>query len=336
MRNFTIFEANKITMKKYAYLLLFALLLNGCDDGDLTVESFTFDDPDIKIQNCTNTYEVLYKLKSQESLLLQMQAGILKNEATVEGAPQIFEIDNKSSFRLVYRTYDGTVATANICDAIRPSLPNVTNEWFAESGKLVITTKPITSEPGVDKATRITGYSHIIELQNVKYSKPGIQIDPGFIFGVFTTPLKDTETLKLDFDESAEQCTDSKQVFNTNVNATESLTIDNLNSDLIANKPTAPGQPIIQDIGSTTNKVTFRVYSNGFIADDYFCQKTIPTNPTIRETWVAESGQIQVETSTLAANQFKHIITFKDVKLVKGNVSFILGNNFKSWELITP
>jgi hypothetical protein len=318
-------------MKKYTCLLLIALLLNGCDDGDLTIETFDFDT--ITAMSCSGTedYELIYKLKDQESLLLQLPEGALKNEITGNGAAQEFDI-NGSTFKLVYRTYDGPVTIANICDAIRPASPNIINEWLAEAGKIIITTTANYETNTTTNSTRISGYTHNIIIKNVTYSKPGIQLGPSFTFGDFKTGLEDTETLNLIFDESALQCPTSKQVYN--INGSESFTIDNLDPNLIVNTPTAPGSPRVQNITATTNKVTFKVYSNGTVTDDYFCKTTTPTTPTVRETWVAESGTISVETSTLA-NNFKHIITFKDVKLVKGNVSFLLGNNFKSWELLT-
>ncbi|MDR7210865.1 hypothetical protein [Flavobacterium piscis] len=319
-------------MKKYTCLLLFALLLNGCDDGDLTIETFNFDDATAVSCTGTENYKLIYKLKNQESLLLQIPDDVLKNEITENGIPEEFNIDN-SLFKLVYRAYDGTVTSANICDAIRPVSPNVNNEWFATGGTILISTNANYTSNTTDNSTRISGYTHNIQLKNVTYSKPsGEQIGPSFTFGDFTTALEDTETLSLVFDESALQCSESKQVYNTN--GSESFTIDNPDPALIANTPTPAGAPIIQNITPTTNKVTFKVYSNGTITNNYFCVTPTPTTPTVRETWIAESGTIQVETSTLAGS-FKHIITFKNVKLVKGNVSFLLGNNFKSWELIT-
>ncbi len=88
-------------MRKYAYLLLFALLLNGCDDGDITVETVDFKDVTADACNLT-TNELIYKLKSQESLLLQLAPGTLLNEPTPVGDPREFSINNDGNFRLVY------------------------------------------------------------------------------------------------------------------------------------------------------------------------------------------------------------------------------------------
>lgn len=317
-------------MKKYTCLLLFTFILSSCDDGDLTVETFNFDE--VTATSCPNSEinELIYKIKGQESLLLQIPSVQLKNESTIEGQPQLLTIDDKS-IKLVYRAYDGTVTTANICDAIRPVTPNVTNEWYATGGTISIVTKPSYIITEAENSSRINGYTHNIAITNITFAKPQTQIGPSFIFGDYTTKLKDTETLNLVFDESALQCSTSQLIYNSN--GFESLTIENPEADLIVNTPTTPGSPRIQNISATKNKVAFRVYNNR-LPDDYFCVTPTPISPSIRETWTAESGTIQVETTTLGGN-FKHIISLKNVKLVKGNVSFLLGNNFKSWELIT-
>lgn len=317
-------------MKKYTYLMLFAFFLNSCDDGDLTVETFNFDE--IKATSCQNslTNELIYKIKGQESLLLKIPSALLKNESTAEGEPELLTIDDKS-IRLVYRAYDGAVTTANICDDIKPITPNVTNEWFALGGTLSIITKPSYTINEEENSSRINGYTHNISITNITFAKPQTQIGPSFVFGDYTTTLKDTETLNLVFDESALQCGTSKLIYNSN--GFESLTIENPETDLIVNTPTLPGSPRIKNISATNNKVAFKVYNNR-LPDDYFCITPTPATPLIRETWTAESGTIEVETTTLGGN-FKHIISFKNVKLVKGNVSFFLGNKFKSWELIT-
>ena len=321
-------------MKKFACLLLFALLLNGCDDGDLTPEIIDFSDPSIKIQNCTDTYELLYKLKNQESLLLQMPENTLKNQV----GEQVFDINN-STFKLVYRAYDGAVTTANICDAIRPSTPNTTNEWYAEGGKITISTKTVTDLNEADNSTRITGYAHTITITNISYSKPpSNQVQPELVFGTFETAAAE---LNLSFTEAPKQCPVSKQIYTFNSGNMTSLTIDNPDG-LIVNEATPPGQPRTRLINApTSNSVTYTVFSGGIINDTYFCNTTTPTTPTIKETWKGvngvdnQSGIIEVTTTTLGGNAFKHVIVLKNVSLTNGNASFNLGNNYLFGELIT-
>ncbi|GGF17175.1 hypothetical protein [Flavobacterium limi] len=322
-------------MKKYACLLLFALLLNGCDDGDLTVETFDFDNPDIKIENCTDTYELLYKLKNQESLLLQMPEDKLENVA----GEQTFDIDN-INYRLVYRTYDGTVAKTNICDAIRPSLPNVTDEWYAKNGTIVIVTKAKYGPPNTtENSTRIVGYTHSISFKNLTYSKPaGKQVGPDFVFGDIDTTV---DGLDLTFDESADLCTSTtngKVVYN--FDDVTSLMINNIDPALIANETTPSGTPRTGLISPTQNRVVYNVY-NGFIPTDYFCKTPIPSSPAITQTWTGldgvagQTGIIEVTTTSVGPGVFKHVIILRDVILDNGNVNFKLGNSFLLGELFT-
>jgi hypothetical protein len=318
-------------MKKYTSILLFALLFSSCDDGDLIVETFNFEEVSIAQCQISEDIPLLYKIKDQESLLLQLSKDDIRNELTLPDQPRIITVDNTTR-KLLYRTYDGPITVSNICDLIRPATPNILTEWFAAEGKIQITTKPSYTVNEAQNSSRITGYTHSIEVQNVTYSKPGVQVGPQFIFGDFTTQLLPTETLNLVFNEAASQCPDTQKIYNAR--GSESFTIDNPELNLIVNTPTLPGAPRVVNIGTTNNKVTFRVYNSSTIPDGYFCTTPVPTSPSVRETWTAEGGTIEVETSTLGGN-FKHIIKFKNVKLVKGNVSFMLGNNFAPWELIT-
>lgn len=315
-------------MKKYASLLLFALLLNGCDDGDLTVETFDFSEVDAT--HCGDTYQLIYKIKNQESLLLQLPDETLENVVTEDGDPNIFDIDN-STYKLVYRTYDGTVTSSNICDAIRPATPNVIDEWYAASGLIEISTTANYTVNETENSTRISGYTHNIIFKNLTYSKPaGEQIGPSFTFGTIVTPAVG---LNLDFKEAAEQCSTSKQVYNYSTGDGTSLTIDNIDSNLIVNEVTAPNSPRTALITSTTNKVAYKVYE-GTLTSSYFCNTTTPATPAVAQVWngengvAGESGIIEVVTATLGPNIFTHTITLKNVILNNGNVNFKLGNSF--------
>lgn len=314
-------------MKKYASLLLFALLLNGCDDGDLTVETFDFSE--VAPDSCDDTFQLLYKIKNQESLLLQLPEETFVNQVTAVGDPVILNID--SSHKLFYRTYDGAVLKANICDAIRPATPNVTDEWNAASGQIEISTTVNYTVNETENSTRISGYTHNIAFKNLTYSKPsGEQVGPNFVFGTIVTPAVG---LNLDFKEAAEQCSTSKQVYNYSTGNGTSLTIDNIDSNLIVNEVTAPNSPRTALITSTTNKVAYKVYE-GVLTSSYFCNTTTPTSPAVAQIWngengvAGESGIIEVVTATLGPNIFTHTITLKNVILNNGNVNFKLGNSF--------
>jgi hypothetical protein len=326
-------------MKKYASLLLLAFLLNGCDDGDITVDSIDFST--VQAQSCTDTFELIYKLKSQESLLLQMPLNTLKNEPTGEGVtPTPIFIDD-SNYRLAYRSYNGTVQSTNICSLIPPTSPSVIQQWDAEEGQIEITTTATyaTNNTG-DGSTRIDGYNHYITIKNVTYPAPGSTVKvtiPEVIIGNFKTVIKEADKLDLVFDESASQCSTTAQVYN--FNSSTSLTIDDIDPALLLNESTPANTPRTGLISATKNKLLLRVY-NGLLTDGYFCTSPVPTTPTLKETWVGQAGEdkisgiIEVTTTTFTPTTFKHTIVLKNVKLQKGNNVFNLGNSFLLGELI--
>ncbi|MGB5238665.1 MAG: hypothetical protein WBN59_13620 [Flavobacteriaceae bacterium] len=62
-------------------LLLFLIFLVSCNDGDLQIETIDFNSADI--QFCESVTDVnstfFFKLNPTESLILELQSGILKN-----------------------------------------------------------------------------------------------------------------------------------------------------------------------------------------------------------------------------------------------------------------
>ncbi|WP_051234424.1 hypothetical protein [Flavobacterium denitrificans] len=324
-------------MKKYASLLFFALLLNGCDDGDLTVETIDFDD--VTATSCDPaTNALIYKLKPQESLLLQMPANSLKNEPTTTDT-LAYNIDN-SNFRFFYRAYDGAVSKPNVCDAIPPSTPNINEEWYALSGKIQIATKAIYLDPApADGHTEITGYNHNITLRGVSFSKPGpVQVQDKYPFGDFKTSV--TPVVVAFTDEVAKYCDVQLKVYNNNLS--NSLVIENLDKTLIQNVDTPIGQPRKSLINLSTgspavisNNVYYRTYNNNLpeITKEYYCTTTTPTTPTVKDTWVGvtgkanESGIIEV-TTTHSLKVYKHKIVLRNTSMKQGNSTFKLATEF--------
>jgi hypothetical protein len=326
-------------MRKYAYLLLFALLLNGCDDGDITVETVDFKDITTSESCISTTNELIFKLKTQESLLLQLAPGTLKNEPTPVGVPNKFSIDN-SSFRLVYRGYDGAVAKTNICSLIPPTTPNIINEWYAKSGTIEITTTARPDPNPTTGAITIKGYTHNIVIKNVTYSIPSLDVtQPQVVFGDFVTVLGDADKLNFTFTKPVKQCGSAGQVYTYNDNS--AMTIDNIDPALIQNVVTPANAPRTGLIGTTVNKLLFKVYTGSALNDTYFCTATPPTTAVLKETWAGvagvanESGIIEVTTTTDVANTFKHTIRLRNTKLQKTTNTVNLGTSYVLGDIYT-
>lgn len=320
-------------MKRVFSLLIFILLFNGCDDGDLTLETIDFEDAATK--SCTDN-NIIYKLKENEALLLEIPKTEFVNEPTDIASPKVLDIDN-SAYRVVYRFYDGAVTEDNICNTIPPAKPFVIDQWIATSGKIEIATTTNTIAGTIAGSTIISGYNHRIIFKNITFAKTnGTQVYETFVFGDYVTTSE--PKLPFAFDKTVEQCADKKQVYN--YNGGEELTLDNLESTLIVNEETPLNTPRVGLISSIKNKLTYRLY-NGLLTPSYFCNLIPPPLPTITQEWngvngVANmSGIIEVSTIKSGTTAFKHTIVIKNATLKKGNSSFKLGDAYIYGELIT-
>jgi hypothetical protein len=322
-------------MKRVLSLLILVLLLNGCDDGNLTLE--TIDFANTTTQSCTEN-NIIFKLKEKEALLLEIPKTSFVNDPTVPGTPTVINIDNTTN-RVVYRFYNGKVVETNICNTIPPATPYVNNEWVATSGKIEITTTTITQAGTIAGSTVITGYNHHIVFTNITFDKGnGTNLKyETFPFGDYITTIT---PLPFAFDKTVDQCPTSKQIYNRSTSS-EALTIDKIDPALIVNTETPLNTPRTGLIGSTKNILTYRLYANGLLTDAYFCNTTLPTVPTVSEEWIGldgvanVSGIIEVTTISSGTSAFKHTIVIKNATFQKGNSTFKLGDAFTYGDLIT-
>ena len=148
-------------MKKLFVLVAFIFLLQACDDGDLTLESFNFDSA--SVQNCT-TNNLVFKIKSNELLLLNIPSNSFINEETPDGSPRIVSVN--ASNKIIYRIYSDNVSSSGICSILPPASPIVKKEWNATGGTIEIITDALYASDGIT----ITGYNHNIKFVNVNFS----------------------------------------------------------------------------------------------------------------------------------------------------------------------
>lgn len=161
-------------MKKVFGLLVFVLLLSGCDDGDIVLQSFNFDAA--TIQKCTDK-DLLFKINDEELLLIDIAPENFPNEITPVGSPRIVTIS--SSNRVLYRKYNGTVGSTTICSDVPPAAPAVTGEWTAATGGTIqITSTAITTTDPVTGVETTTGYNHQIKFLNIQF----VGSDDSFVF----------------------------------------------------------------------------------------------------------------------------------------------------------
>jgi len=149
------------SMKKLFVLVAAVFMLQACDDGDITLESFNFN-PD-NIQDCPNN-NLVFNINRNELLLLNIPPSSFLNEETPDGSPRIVNVN--SSNQILYRIYSGNISSTSICSTIPPANPVIKNEWNATGGTIEIVTDKLFAADGVT----ITGYTHNIKFKNVNFS----------------------------------------------------------------------------------------------------------------------------------------------------------------------
>lgn len=326
-------------MKKFLGLLVFILTLNGCDDGDVKVESLNFDG--VTANSCG---EVIYKIKGNQALFLKIPAitDAFKNEITPLNTPRIVPIGGEVVVR--YRGYSGDVTADNICpDVIQPISPVATIEWVAISGDIEITTTAVWSAPdAITGATTLVKYNHNIVFRKIVFAKPdGQQIYNPYVFGDYATDATD---LPLSFNpDNVALCPSGTTLYNVSNNI-EGMYIQDIDPTLFSTATADLNIPKQRLISATANKLGYRLLLTALPSggnESYFCSAPFPTTPAVNEEWIADpgvtanaTGIIEVTTVTNGApNAFKHTIRLKGVTFRKGESTFYYGNDILFGEL---
>lgn len=297
-------------MKKIIVLLASVFIFQSCDDGDLTLETFNFNNE--TVQECN---DLLYVVNDKEIIILNIPASNFINEATVVGTPRMYTLT--SSEQLVYRLYDGSVSSTTICSTIPPATPSTVEEYKAQAGgQIQIITTALPSVNETTKATSIT-YTHQIKLINVQFSNGDKIINyEEFLFGNYTSQVN---TLSFNFSaNNGTQCNANNLYKNNN---TQLITFDFPDHSL----PTTPGTSSISL--DNNNTVTYKMFSGATLTNAEICSPTSPNSPfIIEEEWIATEGTIEIVTTAVTGSNnlpaLLYEITFTNIIYRKGNLSF--------------
>jgi hypothetical protein len=118
-------------MKKIFVLLFTSILFQSCNDGDIIVTNFDFEDA--QLQQCGEGDTVVFfkinpDVNESISLLLETTEDLF-----LETGTQSFNLIASGS-RVNYRGFDATVTESYFCNPIPPTTPLVTIEYLGTSG----------------------------------------------------------------------------------------------------------------------------------------------------------------------------------------------------------
>lgn len=133
--------ADTVIFQKQMKVLLIILALTGlfvsCDDGDIIVTSFDFDDASLSTCGDAGDY-VFFKFSngSRESISLRLNTSevLFISSDTVS-----YTLDGTSNF-VNYRQYDAEISASYFCSSIPPTSPLVTIDYLGSSGVATLKT----------------------------------------------------------------------------------------------------------------------------------------------------------------------------------------------------
>ena len=137
-------------MRNNIFILLLILGFTSCNDGDIIINNFDFEDATLKSCSKTGKSKVLYKINNDnifETISLRVSNSNFSDEAGVltlntgEIRISLPSSNNANDSKLIYRTYDGEVKDEYFCGDIPPSSPKVREEFISLGGTIVISTE---------------------------------------------------------------------------------------------------------------------------------------------------------------------------------------------------
>lgn len=128
-------------MKKLFPFLFFAVTAASCDDGEIIITDFEFEDQQLQWCGVEDT-QVFYKINNEgvfETIslmadLTRASEGVLLNEEVD------LEIPIGNANQVIYRTFDGEVGSSYFCNPVPPSSPRVMEEYRSSTGGTIVIT----------------------------------------------------------------------------------------------------------------------------------------------------------------------------------------------------
>jgi hypothetical protein len=168
-------------MRRIVYLILFLLMIS-CNDGNLDIASFEFEE---EINICGEF--TLYRLSTtghKETLMVTLTTKEIRNDLDLVLPVHVTE---EGVYTVTDRVFETEVFDDYFCATVPPVEPKVLKDWRGVSGTIFVQNNPIFDVDGVT----ITAWEHIIVLNDVvlKSGDESLIFNDTFVFGIFETSV---------------------------------------------------------------------------------------------------------------------------------------------------
>lgn len=145
---------------KRIFILILCVNLWSCNDGDLDIPAFEFEEQVYGCDIKEGTY-TLFKMGVAEAIIVTLPDDVFKNEITTEPFEVLVTSEN-----VVYRTFSSKISSSYFCNDIPPVEPTILSNWIgvaSSTSKILIKTVE-----DLDFSGALVGYIHIITFENLK------------------------------------------------------------------------------------------------------------------------------------------------------------------------
>lgn len=168
-------------MKKLILFFVFFTFIS-CNDGDLDISSFEFED---EVSICGTTQYTLYRLSTdeqREALIVTLTDQQIRKDEDLVIPVSVTENGN---FTVTYRLFEEQVTDNYFCAAVPPVEPTVLKDWRGVSGTIVVENQPVYDTEGEN----IIGWNHYVVLIDVvlQVDDQELKLDETFLFGTAET-----------------------------------------------------------------------------------------------------------------------------------------------------
>lgn len=130
-------------MKNIVCSLLIGLFLISCDDGDIIVTSFDFEDA--SLENCQgDDIYVFFKINTLAAESISLAINTSQTLFLASGTTT-YQISNSTN-RVNYRKYSESITANYFCSSIPPTSPEVTVNYLSSSGTATLITTAVLDD----------------------------------------------------------------------------------------------------------------------------------------------------------------------------------------------